>query len=171
MYLKSFHSLLSFSQKHEGLPGGLNILWHCLSLRLEWKVTFSSLVATAVFQICWHIECSTVTVSSFRIWNTCLLRHLYLSQEATVRTLYGTTDWFRIEKGIQQGCLLSTYVFNLYTENIIRNTVLDELQAGIKIGWRNTNNLRYVDDTTLMADSEEEIRVSWWGWRRVKEQA
>ena len=83
-----------------------------------------------------------------------------MSQEATVRTLYGTTDWFRIEKGIQQGCLLSTYVFNLYTENIIRNTVLDELQAGIKIGWRNTNNLRYVDDTTLMADSEEEIRVS-----------
>ena len=83
-----------------------------------------------------------------------------MGQEATVRTLYGKTDWFKIETGVQQGCLLSLCLFNLYTENIIRNTVLDELQAGIKIGWRNTNNLRYVDDTTLMADSEEEIRVS-----------
>ena len=83
-----------------------------------------------------------------------------MGQEVTVRTLYGTTDWFRIEKGIQQGCLLSTYLFNLYTENIIRNTVLDGLQAGIKIGWRNSNNLRYVDDTTLMANSEEEIRAT-----------
>ena len=83
-----------------------------------------------------------------------------MGQEVTVRTLYGTTDWFRIEKGIQQGCLLSTYLFNLYTENIIRNTVLDGLQAGIKIGWRNSNNLRYVDETTLMANSEEEIRAT-----------
>ena len=89
---------------------------------------------------------------------TCLLRNLYEGQEATVRTLYGTTDWFKIEKGVQQGCLLSPCLFNLYTEHIVRNAGLDELQAGIKIGGRNINNLRYADDTTLMAESEEELK-------------
>ena len=84
---------------------------------------------------------------------TCLLRNLYASQEATVRTLYGATDWFRIEKGVQQGCLLSPYLFNLYVEHIMRNARLDELQAGIKIAGRGIINLRYVDDTTLMAES------------------
>ena len=82
---------------------------------------------------------------------TCLLKNLYLGQEATVRTLYRTTAWFRIEK-VQQGCLLSPCLFNLYTEHILKNDGLDELQAGIKIGRRNINNLRYVDDTTLMAE-------------------
>ena len=72
---------------------------------------------------------------------TCLLRNLYVSQEATVRTLYETTDWFKVEKGVQQGCLLSPCLFNLYTEQIMRNTWLDELQAGIKIGGRNINNV------------------------------
>ena len=91
---------------------------------------------------------------------TCLLRNLYSGQEATVRTLYGTTDRFRIEKGVQQGCLLPPCLFNLYTEHIMRNTGLDELQSGIKIGRRNINNLRYADDTTLMAESEEELRAS-----------
>ena len=80
----------------------------------------------------------------------CLLRNLYAGQEATVRTLYGTTDWFKIEKGVRQGCLLSPCLFNLYAEHIMRNARLDELQTGIKIGGRNINNFRYADDTTLM---------------------
>ena len=89
---------------------------------------------------------------------TCLLRNLYAGHEATVRTLYGTTDWFRIEKGVQQGCLLSPCLFNVQAEHIMRNARLDELQDGIKIGRRNINNLRYVDDTTLMAESKEELK-------------
>ena len=87
---------------------------------------------------------------------TCLLRNLYTGQEATVRTLYGTTDWFKIEKGILHGCLLSPCLLNLYTENLVRNSRLDELQAGIRIAERNINNLRYSDDTTIMAESKEE---------------
>ena len=83
------------------------------------------------------------------------LRNLYAGQEATVRTGHGTTDWFQIGKGVRQGCILSLCLFNLYTENIIRNTGLDEAQAGIKIALRNINNLRYADDTTLMAENEE----------------
>ena len=89
---------------------------------------------------------------------TCLLRNLYVGQEVTVRTLYGTTDWLRIEKGVWQGCLLPPCLFNLYPEHIMRNVRLDELQAGIKVhGW-NINNLRYVDDTTLMAESKEDLK-------------
>ena len=80
---------------------------------------------------------------------TCLLRNLYASQEATVRTGHGTTDWFHIRKGVHQGCILSPCLFNLYTEYIMRNAGLDEAQAGIKIAGRNINNLRYADDTTL----------------------
>ena len=90
---------------------------------------------------------------------TCLLRNLYVGQETTVRTLCGTTDWFKIVKGVQQGCLLSPCLFNLYVEHIMRNVRLDELQAGNKIGGRNINNLRYVDGTTLMAESEEELEI------------
>ena len=85
---------------------------------------------------------------------TCLLRNLYACQEATVRTLLGAIDWFKIEKGVRQGCLLSLCLFNVYTEHIMRNAGLDELQAGIKIGRRNINNLRYVDDTTLWQKSK-----------------
>ena len=85
----------------------------------------------------------------------CLLRNLYAGQEATVRTGHGTTDWFQIGKGIQQGCILPPCLFNLYAEYIMRNARLDETQAGIKIARRNINNLRYADDTTLMAESEE----------------
>ena len=86
---------------------------------------------------------------------TCLLRNLYASQEATVRTGHGTTDWFQIEKGACQSCILKACLFNLYEEYIMRNTGLDEAQAGIKIARRNISNFRYADDTTLMAESEE----------------
>ena len=89
---------------------------------------------------------------------TCLLRNLYAGQEATVRTGHGTTDQFQIGKAVHQGCVLSPCLFNLYAEYIMWNTRLDETQAGIKIARRNINNLRYVDDTTLMAESEEELK-------------
>ena len=86
---------------------------------------------------------------------TCLLRNLYAGQEAIVRTGHGKTDWFKIEKGVYQGCILSPCLFNLYVEHIMGNAGLDEAQAGIKIIRRNINNLRYTDDTTLMAENEE----------------
>ena len=88
---------------------------------------------------------------------TCLLRNPYAGQEATVRTGHGTTDWFPIGKGVRQGCILSPCLFNLYAEYIMRNAGLKETQAGIKIAERNINNLRYADDTTLMAGIEEEL--------------
>ena len=89
---------------------------------------------------------------------TCFLRNLYADQEATVKTGHGTTDWFQIGKGVHQGCILSPCLFNLYAEYIMRNAGLDEAQAGIMIAGRNINNLRYADDTTLMAGSEEELK-------------
>ena len=89
---------------------------------------------------------------------TCFLRNLYAGQEATVRTGHGATDWFQIGKGVRQGCVLSPCLFNLYAEYIMRNAGLEEAQAGIKTGGRNIKNLRYVDDTTLMAESEEELK-------------
>ena len=88
---------------------------------------------------------------------TCLLRSLYAGQEATVRTGHGTADWFPIGKGVRQGCILSPCLFNIYAEYITRNAGLEESQAGIKIAGRNINNLRYADDTTLMAGIEEEL--------------
>ena len=87
-----------------------------------------------------------------------LNRNLYATQAATVRTGHGTTDWFQIGKGVCQGCILSPCLFNLYAEYIMRNAGLDEAQAGIKIARRNSNNLKYADDTTLMAESEEELK-------------
>ena len=90
---------------------------------------------------------------------TCLLRNLYAGQDATVRTGHGTTDWFQIGKGVRQGCILSPCLFNLYAQYIMRNAGLEEAQARIKIARRNTNNLRYADDTTLTADSEELKRL------------
>ena len=89
---------------------------------------------------------------------TCLLKNLYAGQEATVITGQGPTDWFQIRKGVRQGCILSPCLFNLYAEYITRNARLDEAQAGIKISGRNINNLRYADDTTLLAESEEELK-------------
>ena len=89
---------------------------------------------------------------------TCLLRNLYAGQEAAVRTGHGTTDWFQIEKGVCQGCILSPCLFNLYAEYIMRNAGLEEAQAGIKIARRNISDLRYADGTTLLAESEEELK-------------
>ena len=89
---------------------------------------------------------------------TCLSRNLYAGQEATIRTGHGTTDWFQIGKGVCQGCILTSCLFNFYAEYIMRNPGLDEAQAGIKIAGRNINNLRYADDTTLMAESGEELK-------------
>ena len=90
---------------------------------------------------------------------TCLLRNLYAGQEATVRTVHGTIDWFQVGKEVHQGCILSLCLFNLYAEYIMRNAGLEETQARIKIAGRNINNLRYADDTTLMAESEEELKT------------
>ena len=90
---------------------------------------------------------------------TCVLRNLYVGQEATVKTGHGTKDWFQIGEGVRQGCILSPCLFNLYAEYIMRNVGLDEAQVGIKIAGRNINNLRYADDTTLMAESEEELEL------------
>ena len=89
---------------------------------------------------------------------TCLLRNLYAGQEAIVRTGHGTTDWFQIGKGVCQGCILSPCLFNLYAEYLMRNAGLEEAQTGIKIADRNINHLRYADDTTLMAESEEALK-------------
>ena len=89
---------------------------------------------------------------------TCHLRNLCAGQETIIRTRHGTTDWFQIGKGVRQGCILSPILFNLYAEYIMRNAGLEEAQAGIKIARRNINNLRYSDDTTLMAEREEELK-------------
>uniref|UniRef100_A0AC11D9J5 Uncharacterized protein n=2 Tax=Ovis aries TaxID=9940 RepID=A0AC11D9J5_SHEEP len=99
---------------------------------------------------------------------TCLLRNLFASQKATVRTGRGTTDWFQTGKGVRQGCILSPCLFNFYVEYIMRNAGLDEAQAGIKIARRNINNLRYADNTTLMAESEEELKSL---FMKVKEES
>ena len=93
---------------------------------------------------------------------TCLLRNLYVGQEATVKTGHGTTNWFQIKKGVCQGCILSPCLFNLYAEYIMKKAGLEEAQAGIKIAGRNINKLRYADDTDLMAESEEELRSRKW---------
>ena len=89
---------------------------------------------------------------------TCLLRNLYAGQEGTVRNRHGTTDWFQLGKGVRQGCILSSCLFNFYAEHIMRNAGLEEAQARIKIARRNINNLRYADDTTLMAESKEQLK-------------
>ena len=97
-------------------------------------------------------------LKEMRIPDSCLLRNLYAGQEAVLRTGHGTTDWFQIGKGVHQGCILSPCLFNLYAKYIMRNAGLDEAQVGIKIARRNINNLRYADDTSLMAESEEELK-------------
>ena len=151
---------------------GLGQLWR--GEEMKWRPLFHT-VQTAVlffyFQCCYiGFSVSTgrknsglashfVKLSSGRYEITLdLWRNLYAGQEATVRTGHGTTDWFQIGKGVHQGCILSPCLFNLYAENIMRNAGLEETQAGIKMAGRNINNLRYGDDTTLMAESEEELK-------------
>ena len=102
--------------------------------------------------------CETLKEMGISDYLTCLLRNLYAGQEATVRTGHRTTDWFQIGKGVHQSCILSPCLFNLYAEYVMRNTGLEEAEAGIKTAGRNINNLRYADDTTLMAESEEELK-------------
>ena len=99
---------------------------------------------------------------------TCLLRNLYAGQEVIVRTGHGITDWFQMGKRVRQGCILSPFLFNLYAEYITRNAGLEEAQAGINIAGRNINNFRYADDTTFMAESEEELKRL---WMKVKEES
>ena len=159
------------------LCSSLSILWHCLSLGLEWKLTFS--IYFCVIDYARAFDC----VDHNKLWKilkemgipdhlTRLLRNLYAGQEATVRTGHGTIDRFQIGKGVRQGCRLSPCLFNLYVEYIMRNARLEEAEAGIKIAGRNINNLRCADDTTLMAESEEELKSLWWKWkRRVKKLA
>ena len=135
-----------------------NICWRTKKRRVLRKTSISALLTMP--------KVLTVWINHNKLWKilqeigipdhlTCLLRNLYAGQEATVRTGHGTTDWFQIRKGVHQGCILSPCLFNLYAEYIMRNTGLDEAQAGIKIAGRNINNLRYADDITLMAESKE----------------
>ena len=140
--------------------------WKCV-----WKTSISALLTmpkplTVWITINWKIL-KEMGISDHLI---CLLRNLYAGQEATVRTGHGTTDWFQIGKGVHHGCILSPCLFNLYAEYIIRNAGLEETQAGIKIAVRNINNLRYADDTTLVAEREElksllmKMRGEWKSW-------
>ena len=156
----SFSFSISPSNEHPGL----------ISFRMDWldliavQGTLKSLLQhhSSEASIFW---CSAF----FTVWKilkemgipdhlTCLLRNLYADQEATVRTGHGTTDWFQIGKGVCQSCILTPYLFNLYVEYIMRNAGLGEAQAGIKTDGRNNNNLRYADDTTLMAESEDKLK-------------
>ena len=125
------------------------------------KTSISALLTMPKPLIVWiTINCGKF----FKTWEyhhlICLLRNLYAGQEATVRTGHGTTHWFQIGKGVRQGCILSPCLFNFYAEYIMRNAGLEKVQAGIKIARRNINNLRYADDTTLMAESEGELDES-----------
>ena len=136
----------------------------------------SSTLLDWLCQSLWLCGSQQTVENSSRDYLTCLLRNLYAGQEATVRTGHETTDWFQIGKGIHQGCILSPCLFNLYSEYIMWNAELDEAQAGIKISGRNINNLRYADDTTLMAESEEELksllieseRGEWKSWLKTQ---
>ena len=121
-----------------------------------------------------------ITINCGKFWKrpdhlNCLLRNLYAGEEAAVRTGHGTADWFQRGKGVCQGCILSPCLFNFYAEYIMRNTGIEEAQAGIKIAGRNINNLRYADDTTLMAESEEElksllkVKEEWKSWLKAQQ--
>ena len=144
-------------QKGRGTRGQIaNILWIIENAREFQKNTYFCFIAyPKAFDCVDHNKLWKIQEMGIPDHLTCLLRNLYARQEATVRTGHGTTDWFQIGKGVHQGCILSPCLFNLYAEYIMRNAGLEETQAGIKIAGRNINNLRYTDDTTLMAESEE----------------
>ena len=146
-----------------------NIRWITEKAREFQKNTYSVSLTTLKLLTVWiTINCGKFLEMRIPDHITCLLRNLYGGQEAIVRTGHGTTDWFKIGKGEHQGCILSPCLFNLYAEYIMRNARLGEAQAGVKIVKRNINNLRYADDTTLMAESEELNSLLWKWKRRVK---
>ena len=137
-----------------------NICWIMEKAREFWKnIYFCFIVYAKAFDCVDHNKLWKILKEmGIPDYLTCLLRNLYAGREATVRTGHGTTDWFQIGKGVRQGCILSPYLINLYADYIMRNAELDEAQAGIKIARRNINNLRYTDDTTLVAESKEELK-------------
>ena len=136
-----------------------NICWIMEKARVSRKIAISALLTMPKPLTVWiTINWKILKEMGIPAHLTCLLRNLYGGQEATVRTGHGTTDWFQLRKGVHQGFILSPCLFNLYAEYIMRNTGLEEAQAGIKIAGRNINKLRYADDTTLMAESEEELK-------------
>ena len=137
-----------------------NILWIFKKAReFQKNIYFCFIDYAKAFDCVDHNKlCKTLKEMGIPDHLTCLWRNLYAGQEATVRTGHGTTDWFQIGKGVHQSYILSPCLFNLHAEYIMRNAGLDEAQAGIKIAGRNINNLRYADDTTLMAESEEELK-------------
>ena len=137
-----------------------NICWIIEKAReFQKKTCISALLTAKAFDCMDHNKVGKILKEMGLSHNlTCLLRNVCADQEATVRTGHGTTDWLQIGKGVHQGCILSTCLFNLYAEYIMRNAVLDEAQAGIKIARRNISHLRYADDTTLMVESEEELK-------------
>ena len=132
------------------------VKWPRLNSCMTWEqlLTFCASVSWLVHNKLWKV----LKDMEIPDYLTCLLRNLYAGQEATVRTQHGTMDWVQMGKGVHQGCILSPYLFNLYAEYIMWNARLNEAQAGIKIARRNINNLRYADDTTLMAESKEELK-------------
>ena len=147
-------------QKGRGTRGQIaNILWIIENAREFQKNTYFCFIAyPKAFDCVDHNKLWKIQEMGIPDHLTCLLRNLYARQEATVRTGHRTTDWFQIGKGVCQGCILSPCLFNLYAECIVRNAGLAKAQARIKIARRNINNLRYADDTTLMAESEEELK-------------
>ena len=171
--LKSLHAKLQQSVNHElpdaqaGLRKGRGIRDHIANI--HWIIKKAREFQRNIYLCCIDYAKAFDFVHHSKLWKirkemgipdhlTCLLRNLYAGQEATVRTGHGTTGWFQIGKGVHQGCILSACVFNFYAEYIIRNAGLEEAQAGIKIAWRNINNLRCADNSTLMSESGEELK-------------
>ena len=157
-------------EKHNHLAGITIIILLPTSLHLMDRTLSLNILTYMIYNLCFHYQVvnfpKPLTVDHNKLWKilkemripnhlTYLLRNMYAGQEATVRTVHGTTNWFQIGKRVCQGCILSHCLFNLYTEYIMQNAGLEEAKAGIKISRRNINNLRYTDDTTLMAESEE----------------
>ena len=175
MWTMKFFMFKSFLEKSRGTRDQIaNICWIMEKARVFQKNIYFCLIDYAKAFDCGENNKLWTILQAMGIPDhlTCLLRNLYAGQEVTVRTGHGTTDWFQRGKGVCQGCILSPCLFNFYAEHIMRNTGLEETQAEIRIAGRNINHLRYADDTTLMAESEEELKASWWKWkRRVKKLA
>ena len=154
--MKCSLGISNFLQEISSLPHSVVFLYLFSLITEEGFLISSSYSLELCIQILWTI----LKEMGIPDHLTCLLRKLYSGHEATVRTGHGTTDWFQIGKGVCQGCILSPCLFNLYAEYIMRNARLEEVQAGIRIAGRNINHLCYAYDTTLMAESEEELKTS-----------